>query len=102
MSEQKGSGQEFPWDALRGMSEAMAESFMLDHWGCIPPAWNDPSFRDRVTGIPGQAELDAHMNLGEQAYGGRLGSRARGIWYERNIAGQGHPAEQGWLEKNRK
>ncbi len=86
------------WSELKGLTEAQAEEHMLASWGVIPDDWNNPLFRDEVIGTPGNAELEAHMNFGEQAYGGasRLGDEARGVWDLRNIAGQGHPAEGGW------
>lgn len=92
------------WTELAGMSESTAEDYMLSHWNKIPEQWNDPLFRDQVLGIQGQAELSAHMNFGEQAYGrdSRLGPDATGVWDLRNIAGQGHPAETAWRDKQRR
>lgn len=60
--------------------------------------WNDPLFRQEITGVP--FDIDAHMNDGELKYGGsnQLGSDARGIWWRRNIAGQGHPEEENYLK----
>lgn len=60
--------------------------------------WNDPIFRQKITGVP--FDIDAHMNDGELKYGGsnRLGSEARGIWWQRNVAGQGHPGEDDYLK----
>jgi len=87
--------EEFDWSLLSGMNEDKAEDYMMKNWGEIPQEWNDPLFRDSVTGVNGQAELSAHMNFGTQAYGSekKLGDDAAGVWERRNIDGQGHPAE---------
>ncbi len=95
--------KEAHWSELKGMSENKAEEYMMREWGRIPPEWLDPIFRDEILGMIGASELSAHMNWGEQAYGGdsRLGSDARRIWFERNFANQGHPGVKGWVEREK-
>ncbi len=75
------------WDQIRGMRKSDAEEFMLKNWGSIPDKWNDPLFREKITSR--SADIEAHMNFGEQAYGApeRLGDEAQGVWWQRNIAG---------------
>ena len=94
---------DFDWTILAGMPEDQAEDYMVEHWGGIPLEWNNPLFRDEVLGVSGQAELNAHMDFGEQAYGkeDRLGADAAGVWYQRNIADQGHPAAREWVKRER-
>lgn len=60
--------------------------------------WLDPIFRQEITGMP--FDIEAHMNDGELKYGGsdRLGEDAQGIWWLRNVAGQGHPEEENYLK----
>lgn len=86
---------DFRWEELEGMGEEEAEAHMRAHWGKIPDLWNSPIARDIITGRQGQAELDGHMNWGDQTYG-HAGNptEVAGTWYRRNIEGQGHPAVQ--------
>lgn len=102
MSEQqKGNNSEYPWEKLTGLSETEAEKYMLENWGLIPDDWLSPIFRGEVLGSVGAVELEAHMNTGRQAYEESLGERTEGIWYSRNIGGQGHPANKDWLKRRK-
>ena len=85
------------WNEIKGLNEQQAEDYMLNNWGQIPKQWNNPLFRQSITGV--SADIEAHLNFGEQAYGGpdRLGEDARTTWWQRNITGQGHPAERIFL-----
>ena len=85
------------WNEIKGLNEQQAEDYMLNNWGQIPKQWNNPLFRQSITGV--SADIEAHLNFGEQAYGGpdRLGEDARTTWWQRNITGQGHPGERKFL-----
>jgi hypothetical protein len=82
------------WSIFRGWGEERVEQYLLKNTGSIPESWDDPQFRDEVTGILGQSEIAGQINFGEQAYGdGRLGENdVRSVYYKRNVDGQGHPA----------
>ena len=88
MAERKTGKLNYPKE-IKGMGIDQAESWLLSHGG-IPDWWCDPILQAKALGTSlANVVVDDHLSQFEQSYANRLGKKARGIGYSRNVDGQG-------------